>query len=380
MKNKKTVFIVLAIAIFFQSMYQIYVQRDFFFSPGFMKQFPAYERAYYASQYVKKNPSIIPDETFESFVGGAFLQGKNPILIVHEHPPMGRYIIGLSIFLFDNPRTIIIPLLFISFFGIFLINRYIFKNDILALLPFIVFVNEPLVINKFHYAPLLEPIQLPFIIFSLYFFIKGINEKKSFHWFALSAIMLGFVISIRFFILGAAIAFAMLCYFFLFQKFGKKFVAFLTTLPLSLVVLIFSYTRTIQDGYSIFEIFGVQKYILFYHKSKFVNPFSFFDLIMFNRWHTWWADRAIISDPHWIIIWPIALLLTAAFILCVLLKKIKITNIEKILLLWIAVYCGLLSVGTTTTRYFLPLLPFLYLFSILFLLRVYYFFSKNKIL
>lgn len=368
-------YVIVAAAIFYQPFTQIYNQRDFFFSRGFMKHFSNYEKAYYGSQYMKKeNANAMPDETFESFVGGAFLKGTNPILIVHEHPPMGRYIIALSIVLFDNPRTIIVPLLLLSFFGIFLINKLVLKNTLLALLPFLIYVNEPLIINKFYYAPLLEPIQLPFIIFSLYFFIKGIQSKTSLnYWFALTSVMLGFVISIRFFVLGAFILLAMLLYFFLARDFGKKFIAFLATLPLSLIVLFLSYTRTIQDGYSIFQIFGVQKYILFYHKSKFVNPFSFFDLFLFNRWHTWWADRAIISDPHWIIAWPIAAGLTVAFVIFVLLKKIQVTEAEKILLLWIFVYCALLSVGTATTRYFLPLLPFFYLFAILFLIRLFKF-------
>jgi hypothetical protein len=244
-----------------------------FFSRGFMAHFSDYENAYYNSQYVKKaNASPIPDETFESYAGAAFLKGKNPILIVHEHPPLGRYIIGMSILLFDNSSTIILPLLMLSFVGVFLIGRLILQDTFLALFPLGIFVNEPLTMGKLNFAPLLEPIQLPFIIFALYFFIKGVKSKDYLHWFLFTSIMLGFVISIRFFILGFAEGLAMVAYCILSRSMDRKLLTFILTLPLSLVVLLLSYTRTIQDGYSFWQIFGVQKYIFYYHQSQLITP------------------------------------------------------------------------------------------------------------
>lgn len=368
----KVIHIILMILILVRPVSEVYERRDMFFSRGFMAVFPLYENAYHSSQYVKKeNPGIIPDDTFEAFVGGAFLRGVNPILIVHEHPPMGRYIIALSILLFDNPRTMIIPLLALSFFGLFLILRKVLNNNLLALLPLVVYANEPLTISKFQYVPLLEPIQLPFIIFALYFFIQGVSQKRYVPWFLLTSIMLGFVISIRFFILGAVLILAMIAYFVLQRKEMIRLLVFVASLPLSLVVLFGSYVRTIQDGYSLFQILGVQKYILFYHQSKLENFFSFWDLLLFNRWHAWWGERVIISDSTWIIAWPIATVLATGFVLLFLLKKIKINSANKIILLWILAYCLLLSGGNSTTRYFLPLLPFLYTFATAFLVVLF---------
>lgn len=368
----KVIHAILIFLILARPVSEVYERRDIFFSRGFMAVFPSYEKAYYSSQYVKKeNPGIIPDDTFEAFVGGAFLRGVNPILIVHEHPPMGRYIIALSILLFDNPRTLIIPLLALSFFSLFLILRKVLNSNLLALLPLVVYANEPLTISKLQYVPLLEPIQLPFIIFALYFFIQGVSQKRYVPWLLLTSIMLGFVISIRFFILGAVLVLAMVAYLVLQKKERIRLLVFVASLPLSLVVLFGSYFRTIQDGYSLFQILGVQKYILFYHQSKLENLFSFWDLLLFNRWHAWWGERIIISDSTWIIAWPIATVLTTGFVLLFLLKKIKINSASKILLLWILAYSLLLSGGNSTTRYFLPLLPFLYTFATAFLVVLF---------
>lgn len=348
----------------------VYSLRDAYFSKGYAKQYPQLKSAYNSSQYVKKGTqSIMPDESFESFAGGVFLRGLNPILIVHEHPPMGRYIIALSILLFDNAKTIILFCMAISTLGIFLISKLILKKTLYALIPLVIFVNEPLYISKFYFSPLLEPIQQPFIVFALYFFIKGIVSKKYIKWFVAASIMLGFVISIRFFILGGAMLAAMLI-FLLLEKNVKKIMAFVLALPLALIVLLFSYTQTFQSGYSLLQVMSIQKYILFYHKSKLVSPISFWDLILFNKWHTWWADKAIISDSNWICAWPIATILTLTYLFFILIKKIKLEKAEKAVLLWVVAYIILLSVGNSTTRYFLPLLPFLYILSIAFIKKI----------
>lgn len=357
--------------IIFQPLSSLYKQKEIFLSSGYSKIHNYLESSYYDSQYVKKeNPSIMPDQTLESFAGGAFLKGINPILIIHDQPPLGRYILSLSILLFDNPNTVILLLFFLSGLGVFLVARLILQNTLLALLPFGILINEPLFLSKFYYSPLLEPIQLPFIVFSLYFFMQGIAKKSYLKWFILTSLMLGCVISIRFFILGAVLVFAMIFYFLIKKHFNRKFAVFLLTLPLAIVVLLVSYTKTIQLGSSVLDIFGIQKYIYYYHKAQLSLPFSFWDLLMFNRWHTWWGTREITSDSQWIIIWPISMLLTLFSFLFGFFKKISISEHEKIVIIWIMMYSLFLSLGETSTRYFLPLLPFLYIIATSFLVKI----------
>lgn len=345
---------------------------EYFFMRGYNSQYEFLKKLYYNSQYMQKeNPGIIPDEAFESFAGGAFIRGINPILIVHEHPPLGRYIIGLSTILFDNAKTLVLPCLFISISGIFLIAKIILKKTLFALIPLGIFINEPLFISKLSIAPLLEPIQLPFIIFSLYFFIRGIGSKKSLRWFIAASLMIGAVASIRFFILGLMLFFTMLMYMVLRKKLDKKFIEFIVSFPFSLIPLFASYTKTIIDGYSLFQILAVQKYIFTYHHTKIIIPFSFWDLLLLNRWHTWWGDRRILHDIHWVTAWPMSTFLTYLSLALILLKKITVTEPGKVLFIWIITYSLLLSIGTSTTRYFLPLLPFLYILATDLLLKIY---------
>lgn len=348
----------------------LYQQRETFFYKGYLQQYNSFRSAYYTSQYVqKKNPGIIPDQTFEAFAAGAFLKGMNPILINHDQPPMGRYILSLSIFLFDNVNTIMIPLLLLSLLGIFLISKIILKSTLVSLVPIAIFINEPLFLNKLTTSPLLEPIQLPFIIFSLYFFIQAITKKNYKKWLILTSIMLGFVISTRFFILGLFLFLSMGVFFLIERKKYKKGIVFLMTLPIVLLVLLLSYTRTIQSGESILHVIGIQKYIYYYHKSQLTLPFSFWDLLIFNKWHTWWGNRTITSDEQWILVWPITTFMAFLFILLSLFKKILISDAEKIIFAWIVMYSVFLSMGIVSTRYFIPLLPFLYIITVDFLIK-----------
>lgn len=356
----------------------LYKKSETFFSKGYISYYSFLEKLYGQSQYVnKKNPGIIPDQALESFAGGAFLKGINPILIIHDQPPLGRYILSLSISLFDNPNTIMVLLFFLSSLGVFLTARLILQNALLTILPFGIFLNEPLFLNKFYNSPLLEPIQLPFIIFSLYFFIQGIVKKNYIKWFILTSIMLGFVISIRFFVLGVVLIFSMILYFLIKKQFNKKLVLFLLTLPIAIVILLISYTRTIQLGSSILQIFGIQKYIYYYHKAQLSLPFSFWDLLIFNRWHTWWGTRAITSDSQWIIVWPISAFLTLAFSILGIFKKISVSEPEKIIIIWIIVYSLFLSLGDVSTRYFPPLLPFIYIIATSFLVKIFFKFKRK---
>ena len=369
---QKVFLALILILILIRPILTLYQEREIFFSKGYISSYSHLEKLYKQSQYAqKKNPGIIPDQALESFAGGAFLKGINPILIIHDQPPMGRYILSLSILLFDNVNTIMVALFFLSSLGVFLIARLILSSTLFSFIPLGIFVNEPLFINKFYNTPLLEPIQLPFIIFALYFFIQGITKKNFTKWFILTSVMLGFVISIRFFILGAFLALAMLVYFLIRKKIDKRFITFIFSLPVTILILIASYARTIQLGSSVLNIFGIQKYIFYYHKAQLSLPFSFWDLLLFNKWHTWWGTREVISDLQWIIIWPISMFFTGIFSVLGILRKISISEPEKIIIIWIIVYSLFLSLGETSTRYFSPLLPFIYIIATSFLKKTY---------
>jgi len=104
-------------------------------------------------------------------------------------------------------------------------------------------------------------------------------------------------------------------------------------------------------------------------------PFSAFDLLLFNRWHTWWGERLITSDPQWRIWWPASFFLVILGIARIIKENLSISrlkryflkknnSLELILVAWIIIYLAFLSVGQTTTRYFFPILPIFYILAV----------------
>lgn len=343
-----------------------------FFAKGYAKEYPVLKNLYYQSQYATKhNTAVITDDALEAFEAGAFLKGINPILFVHDHPPLGKYFLSVSVALFDNVNTIMLFFYAATLLGLFLIGKRILQNTTFALIPLIFFMFEPSYANFFQFTPLLEPIQFPFILFALYFFMKALSEKRSFYYFILFSLMLGCTVSIRFFALGAVLFAACFFTLILIKPKKKMFTEFLLSLVLVPIILILSYTRTIQLGSSIIHIFGIQKYMLLYHKSQLISPFSFWDLLLFNRWHTWWGDNRILHDSQWVIIWPIAMFSSTLFVIMTLLRKLKINKEELLILFWIFFYCAFLSIGNTSTRYFLPFLPLTYIISVRFFVLIW---------
>lgn len=371
-------FFSLLVLILAQFFYALFLNRSTLFSPGYEKQYSYYKQLYGASQYVRlKDPVIIEDYIFRSYAGGAYLKGMNPIMMTHDHPPLGNYLIAASIFLFDNPRTLMVPLLIATLLGIYLLSKKAIRNRFFALLPLAIFANEPILLNKIAFAPLIEPIQFPFILFAFYFYLQGLTKKHYIQWFVLTSLCFGIVISTRFFVTGAIMLVAMLMYMVYKNKVDKRLITFIATLPLAVIILVLSYTKTMLDGASLLHVFGIQKYILAYHKSKFILPFTFWDLLLFNKWHTWWGSWGISSDPQWSLLWPISVLLSSLHIISEAAQKVKLNDTEKILFIWLGLYTLTLSIGYSSTNYFLPILPFLYILAVSFIAKVSFVLAKK---
>jgi hypothetical protein len=205
-----------------------------------------------------------------------------------------------------------------------------------------------------------------------------VQKKNYLPWFIIVALLLGAVISIRYFVLGAALAASFILYLLLKKKI-KQSIILIASFSLSLLVLLGSYFQTFNAGYSLIKVLGIQKYIFVYHKSAFTQPFTFWDLLFFNRWHTWWADNAILSDAEWSILWPISVIIIIFSVVFYLWRKLALSPAQKILLLWVSVYSIMLSVGYTSTRYFLPLIPFLYILATSFAVKIIFQIYKRLI-
>lgn len=364
MKYLQKILPIFFILIIFVNLLSVLIpNRGKYLTFDYGKRFNGLEEVYNNSQYVKQNvKNWIPDDTVYAYVGGVYLKGISPILLNPEVPPLGKYLIGLSIALFNNENIVNLLSGLMALLMLYLIGRQIYRKKLTAFLPVVFITADPLIKNQFATTPLLDLMQMTFLLSAFYFYNLGLTRKKSLTPFVIAGIFAGAFISTKFFITGATI-FASFLTVPLLLKTWSKFKESLVILPVSFAVLVLSYFKYFLLGYNLREFLGVQKWIYLYHKSKLLYPLSVWPLLFFNKWYVWWGDKPIISDPQWTLFWPISTVLSLLTIILYLFHKIDRKKELLVIMIWVIYYSVFSSLGQISARYFVIYFPPLYLLS-----------------
>jgi hypothetical protein len=339
-----------------------------------------YEATFNKSQFIQeKDPLWIPDEAVYALAAGYYIKGGNPILINSEQPPLGKYIIGLSLLFFNNFYMSIFIFFVLNLIILYLLAHIVLKHVFMSLIVVNIFLLEPTFYNLSRYMPLLDIFQLFFILVAFYFFIKWTNKLKHINVNLLfCCLFLAAAVSVKFFVTGLVIYISWIV-FLLFSKRFKEIIKLSVFLGGSVyLVLTLSYIKTLSNNFTIFKIFGIQRWILSYHSSKLTSFGDIWPLIFFNRWHTWWGDMAIIKDAQWWIGWPVSITVSLIFAIVSVLKKLD--DEKKIVSIWVLFYCIFISLSQASSRYLTPLMPFSYILCggfILFIIKEIKIFKKG---
>lgn len=331
---------------------------------NYWERFPLLEKDYLSSQYVNKNPKgWIPDEMVNAYAGGALIKGVNPIYIIPDTPPLGKYLIGLSAIIFNNENVVILLAAILSLFLMYLFGLQLFRSITWALIPPALLSLEQIFKNQLIYTPLYDMLQLVFLLSAFLFFNKALMTKRYILYFLLSNIALGLFISTKFFATGLTIVGAGTVIL-LIHRIIKPFFIYTVSSGVSVLILLLSYIQSYLLRPDLHEFLGIQKWVFLYHKSQLILPFSIWPLIFLNRWHVWFGDKPVITDAQWQITWPAVTLLAFITIILYLLKKVRHNLSVEILMAWVVLYFLFFSFGQVTSRYFVILIPILYLISI----------------
>lgn len=319
-----------------------------------------YQSAYDSSQYRKKvNAGLIPDETVFSYAAGAYARGVDPILINSEHTPLGKYMIGLFILLMKNDKFIVLPSAILTLIAVWIIGWMTIKDKVAALIPVAVLATEPLFLNQIRTAPLLDIIQLPWILFAIAAFLW---ERRKGAFFV-TAVMIGLVMATKTIVSGILLVVTYMAFLSL-QRQWKRIVQLLLWLSISVIIFVASYTRTFMSGYTFADFIGFQKWIFLYQKSKLIFPFSAWRLLLFNQWQAWWGDMRILAADDWRWTWPVSTALGFVAMGLFVARKTPIKEPISLLILWVAVLSAFLSLGVVSSRFFLPLFPVSYIVGV----------------
>jgi len=331
------------------------------------------EKKYLNSQWV--NPisrEPLGDHGLYAWAGWSYIHGTNPILINSEMPPLGKYLIGWGILFTQNPALVGTFFSLAFSLALYLLSSQIIQDRYLSLIPPALISTETIFKSAMP-TTMLDPIQLTFVCLGFYFLLRSSKDNR---WFVAAALMLGGVLSTKFYAAGILMIISIAVFYLASHRF-QQLKWFLISLPLAALVHIGSYFQFFALGNSFRNYLGVQKYIYEFYKTgtTHVPTGSYWKLVFFNRWRVWWGPSwglyYTLTTKEWQLTWPLAGL-TGLFSLCHFINTTITTWKSKskpvadyhLLTSWLLFYSIFLTFIGGWPHYMLLFLPFAYILAV----------------
>lgn len=323
----------------------------------------------------------VSDATLYTYVGYEYVNGANPTLLNPEHPPLGKYLIGLSIKIFNNENVVLLIFGFIALTTVFLIifvstNSYL-SSSIAVLLT----ISHSLFLDQLIHGPQLELFQLTFfLLFILHLMLY--KMKKKIHFFIGALFFYGCLLSVKTFLTHFILFSAWLGVLTLYSK-RIKIKEWLLLQTGGILIFISSYAVFFIKGGTFRQWLGVQKYILVFYKQAGINIVEFagnyLRLIFTGSWKFWSDDNPVSHYSEWSFTWSIIFFMTI-FVMYKMIKqreKKDISFSEWVFVSFIVIYNLYLFIIPMFPRYLLLLfIPMIILISIHF--NTYLNYDKKK--
>lgn len=353
--RRKIIFLLLLLGIVIKILIYILSHNNYFvrrFDPQF------FGKLYSESQYVKGQLSEggIGDDGLYAFAGYYYLfQGGDITSVNFEHPPLGKYLIGLSILLFNNENLINLIYFTLLLLLSYKLGRLILHDQLFSILAVLIISADPLILDHL----LRSLLDLPFTLFftaAVYFFLLSI---KRVNYIFISQLFWGMAFSTRFFpSLVIIYAFLFLLQFFYHKKSLLLFCYSSLLIPL---VYLVSHTSFFFYHPSIIEFLR--------HKKWMLSWFAGSTVVIGNIWQNIFIGQYIDStgkiqiNQYWTPILPISLTLAITRIRKNLIRKDKIYimviyGISMLYLLYLTFLTGGLQ------KFFMPIYPLIVILAL----------------
>jgi len=301
----------------------------------------------------------VSDATLYTYVGNEYMNGKDPTLLNPEHPPLGKYLIGLSIRIFNNENIILLIFGFITLVTVFMIVLLSSQSYLASSCAVLLTATHSLFIDQLIHGPQLELFQLTFLLLMILFLIVFEKNGKPYPLF-LSAFFLGCLLSVKTFMTHFILFSAWLAVLTLFSK-RIKIKEWLLLQMGGVLVFMSSYAIFFIKGGNFRQWLGVQKYILVFYKQAGINILEFagnyLRLIFTGSWKFWTDNNPVSHYSEWSFIWSSIFLVTVYAIYRIYKHKREknISFAEWLLVSFIIIYNLYLFVIPMFPRYLLLL-------------------------
>lgn len=279
-------------------IFQVWSKKELYTKP--------YDYEYFAdryanSQYVLSEQAkyILPDDDLYSFAGYYYISGGQVSRVNFENPPLGKYLIGLSIVIFNNQRVIHLLYALLYLVVTYALGVVVFRHKTIAALGVLLLSLDPY-LHQAMRMPMLDFPMSVFFLAGLLFFMRG----KTLWRYALSSLFFGMSLSTKFF---PFLFIALFC-FFLYQVFERRreLRVFLITTPLIILIYLSTYTEFLLRS-SFVDFVRYQWWVL---RWRMGNPYVFgnmFRTIFTGTFKPWWqtSEKLHSYTAEWSLIIPI---------------------------------------------------------------------------
>ncbi len=332
LKKVPSNFYILLIFIFYS--FFVFLYKDYFFQ----KFNPQVVNDFLRSQDILDQEDKIKDRIFVSdeviYIASGYLysKGTDPRSFNFQHPPFVKYLYGFSSLYFNLPLLPNIFLGFILLLEIYLLGKLVFKSEVVGFISSVLMLFDPVFKEVTTYALL----DLGQMVFLLGFILTTFFWKK--HWIG-QGVLLGLAFASKFY--SPVIIFTGII--FLYKVLTRDF-----NLKRELLMLVVSFI-TFCGTYIVSFINDNGLFNIFFHQAKI---FKF--MLDHNSAVEWGSVVKMFFGGYYL--WPISFFAS----IFVLLKE-NIKSFKFLFAFLPVVYLFILCFQLPFIRYFVLIMPFLYL-------------------
>jgi hypothetical protein len=293
---------------------------------------------------------IISDTDLYITAGYLYVLGADPTKYNFQHPPLIKYLFGWSILFFNNPFYVQIVLGMLLIIVMYVFSYRLTPNIWIATLSCVLLITDPLFIDVSSEGFLdMGVTLLAFVwIFLVIFFPKK---------FVLQGIVLGLLAISKFW--TVALLFLIISYgmqLLVKDRLNKK--GIFIQLAAAAIIFLLAYSKTFYDRGGFFNLPYFELKTLKFFMNHNVNAQSWSSVVLFltGYFASWWDGREVLRYTVWSPLWPICL-----FLNLYLLKDYRRFGRQDIIKVIPVLYLLYLSTQVSFTRYYLVILPFLYI-------------------
>jgi hypothetical protein len=311
---------------------------------------------YFLSQDITYEPNgrrlFLSDSDIHIATGYMYVTGSDAATYNFQHPPLLKYLYGYVALIFRNPLLMQVGLGWLFLILTYYIGRRVYPSLWVPLIACLLIILDPLFKDAVSQA-LLDLGQGVFIL--LYFITIFFLKNK--YW--LQGAVLGLLLASKFWGSSLFFIFVIAAYLIITGQFKWKHYIYHWLVALTIFALVYLPTFVYRQG-KFNLIFFELKTLKYWLNHSVASVFgSSLGLFITGFYKSWWGNRQILRSDIWSVWWPIGIIIS-------LWISWRQVIIRKLTIKWLIavipwVYLLYLGFQAPFTRYFILILPFLYL-------------------